>query len=206
MISNYAELQTNVIRWLGRTTDPELPSLVPVFIYLFESVARRRLKSRVGEIRSVNSTIINEYTQLPADFIKPVSVKRIAPTPGPMKLKTDATLSALPQAVGVPELASVSQRSLRLYPVPSGTTIIQLTYTRLPGLGVAAGLEKNWLLDLAPDVYLFGALAQAAEHYEDERKEGWEAKSYALLDDINQSSKASASSDDLEPTVMGNVV
>lgn len=204
MITDYAELQTNVIRWLGRTTDPELPPLVPSFIALFESEARRKLTSRVGEIRSVNSTIVAEYTGLPSDFVKARTVRRVAPNPGPLKLVADSVLAGFPDENGTPTHAAIAQRSLRLWPRPTSTIVVQLTYTRLPGLSVS--VPSNWLLDLAPDAYLYGALARAGEHYGDERAEGWLAKSLVLLQDINDASAPMRSSADLEPVVTGSVV
>lgn len=204
MISTYAELQANIIKWLGRTTDPELPPMVPTFIFLFESIARRRLNSRVGEIRSVNSSIVAEYTQLPTDFIKVVGAKRVSPQPGPLKVVSDAAMSAFGEKTGTPTHVAIGQRSLRLHPVPSTTTIVQLTYTRLPALSVSA--PTNWLLDLSPDVYLFGALAVAAEHYGDDRKQAWEAKSYGLLEDLNMASRPAISAADIQPVVVGGVV
>ena len=204
MISTYAELQANVIKWLGRTTDPELPPMVPTFIFLFESKARRRLKSRVGEIRSVNSTIISEYTELPSDFIKAVSGRRVSPQPGPLKLVSEATIDSFAQANGIPTHFAIGQKSLRLYPVPTTFVQIQLTYTRLPSLTVST--PTNWLLDLAPDAYLYGALADAADHYGDDRLDGWRAKSFDIIDDINKSSRPATSTADLQPTIVGNVV
>lgn len=204
MIGSYDELRSQIAKWLGRTTDPELAANIPNFIDLFEREARQRLTSRVGEVRSVNSTISAEYTALPDDFIRVRAAKRLAPQPGLLQIVPDSTIDAMADEVGVPVLASVAQRSLRLYPVPSSAVSVQLTYTTLPSL--SASVPTNWLLDMDPQAYLYGAMAHAARFLDDERADNFEARAVALLENINLAARPMRSTADLRPMVVGSVV
>lgn len=204
MISSYDELRAQVAKWLGRTTDPDLAANIPTFVQLFESQARQRLTSRVGEVRSVNSSITQEYTALPSDFIRVRSVKRLSPQEGKITLVTDAVIDSFDTEAGLPVRASISQRSLRLHPKPSMTVVVQLTYTTLPAL--SGTNASNWLLDLHPEAYLYGALAHSARYLDDDRADSFEARSFAILDEINKTARPLQSSADLTPTFIGNVV
>ena len=155
-------------------------------------------------MRSVNSTITAEYTALPEDFIRVRAAKRISPEPGMLQLVPDGTIDAMEPDTGIPVLASVAQRSLRLYPAPSSAVSVQLTYTVLPSL--SGTVASNWLLDMDPQAYLYGSMAHAARFLDDDRADNFEARAMGILESINLAARPMRSTADLRPMVIGAVV
>lgn len=99
---------------------------------------------------------------LPGDFLAPRSVRRIG-SPNielrPISMRGENRLSPYDTA-GVARWYSVSGTTLRVTPIEAGTDLLTLTYyEKIPAL--TADNTTNWLLTLAPDVYLYRCLAEA---------------------------------------------
>lgn len=204
-ITSYSELQTAVLNWLGRSSDTEIVSRVPEAVALFEAQARRALKGRVGEVRSANASITAEYTALPSDIVKLRSVRLTGTTPGPVHIVPDEVLNAISDgSAGTPERCSQVGTALRVFPVPSSAVSIEVVYTRLIPLSVAA--PSNWFLDLAPDAYLYGTLGVIGEWLSAEDTDRWAAKALAYIDEVNKAYAIGRSAGDLQPTFIGGRV
>lgn len=201
-ITSYSELQTAVLNWLGRSSDTEIIARVPEAIALFEARARRRLKGRVGEVRSANASISVEYTALPSDIVKLRSVRLTGTAPGPVHIVPDEVLNAISDgSAGNPTRCSQVGTSLRVFPIPSSATPIEIVYTRLAPLSSAA--PTNWLLDLAPDVYLNGTLGVIGGWMSHEQADEFEGKANAYIDEVNKAYAIGRSAGDLQPTFIG---
>ena len=60
-------------------------------------------------------------------------------------------------------------KQFQLIPAQSGSVTGELTYyAKIPALSDAN--TSNWLLDVAPDIYLYGALMEAAPYLDDQEK------------------------------------
>ena len=146
MISDYASLQAAVGNWLNRTGDSNLTARIPEFIQLAEARFRRKLDDVEQEIAST-VTFANGVADLPADF-------------GGLK-GIDGDFGENPveyQIVGD-----------QIETDPAITGQADIIYKKaLPSLSNT--VTTNWLLDMAPDAYLFGALIQAEFYgWNDER-------------------------------------
>jgi hypothetical protein len=204
-ITTYGELQTAVLNFLGRAGDTEIVARVPEAIALFEAKARRRLKSRVGEVRYNNATIASEYTELPSDLVKLRSVRTVGNDQRALQIVPDDVINLADDgASGVPVRCSVVGTALRVNPIPASTITVQIVYTRLTALSGSSA--TNWLLDLAPDVYLTGTLGEIGVWTSDERAELWQAKAQAMLDDLNKAHNIGRSAGHLLPTFFGSTV
>lgn len=204
-ISTYGELQTAVLNFLGRAGDTEISARLPEFVRLFEAKARRSIKSRIGEVRASNATITAEYTTLPTDLVKLRSVRIIGANQGSLQIVPDEVINTIDDGTaGIPERCSQVGTSLRVHPAPASATEVQIVYTRLVGLSDAE--PTNWLLDLAPDIYLTGTLGEAGIWTSDDRAEGWQGKAQAMLDDMNKAHAVGRSAADLRPTFIGSII
>jgi hypothetical protein len=102
--------------------------------------------------------------------------------------------------VGRPAYAALIAGQLCLYPAPTQAWNVELTYyAGIPAL--TATNTSNWLLTSFPDLYLWGALAEAWNYYEDDEQL---QKAAALLKDAidgyNEGSRASEMGFNLSPS------
>lgn len=167
-IVSYSTLVTAIGDWLDRD---DLAARAPTFIQLAEARLNRLLEDPEMEVTST-TTATGDATALPSDFGSMVSVStgdgRLAAT-GPVEFAAyDDTIT------GIPRHYVIRDGAISFWPGNS-TAAIRLVYRRrLPALSEAA--PSNWLLTLAPDVYLYGALVQASAFIvEDDRLELWKS-------------------------------
>lgn len=158
-LSTYTELQAAVADWLDRT---DLTSQIPDFITLAEAEFNRTLF--VPQREEVSSSSASSGTvALPADFWSMRSVY-IDSDPkvflqqmnmGELRTQFSASTTGKPQ-----NFALQSGDEMVLAPSPDDTYTLILNYWQtIPPL---ASNSSNWLLDSHPDIYLYGALLQAA--------------------------------------------
>lgn len=152
MISNYSELVTAVGDWLDRD---DLAARSATFIQLAESRLNRLLDDPNMEV-TLSGAATSDATPLPADFGSMVS---ISTGHGILEAMGSVESAGYPALSGDPRAYAVVNNSLVFAP-RNVTTPYTLVYRRrIPALTEA--IQVNWLLTLAPDVYLYGALLQA---------------------------------------------
>lgn len=180
-ITNYGELQAAIADWLARPGDPTVAAVAPDLIRFAE--ARIAFGSgdsvsplhapplRVRQMETRATVILNaEYVALPADFAEMRELKINAGREQKLTYVTPQHFAetAASQLGGMPRFYTLAAGSLRLGPAPSGSpplTAELLYYARIPPLSDAAPV--NWLLSLSPNIYLFGALAEAGAYIRD---------------------------------------
>jgi hypothetical protein len=167
-IDNYSELVTAVGDWLDRD---DLAAKVPTFIQLAEARLNRLLEDPEMEVTST-TTATGDYTALPSDFGAMVSVST---GDGVLRAAGPVEFAALDHTVtGTPRYYTVVDGSISFAPNNSSAVIRIVYRRRIPAL--TASNTTNWLLTLAPDVYLYGALVQAEAFLaEDDRLELWKS-------------------------------
>ena len=167
-LTTYAELKTSVGDWLNRS---DLTTAIPDFISLAEAQIERNLRTRQMVSRST-ATIDTEYAAVPADFLETKSFKLNTNPVTPLQFETiDSmdTLSVVYSSSGKPRFFSVVGGQFRFIPVPDSSYTGELTYyAKLSKLSTSN--TTNWLLTAAPDVYLYGALMQAAPYLQDDAR------------------------------------
>lgn len=193
MISTYTDLQTAMTEWLARDQDTTLIARLPTFIQFFEGQINRSLFVRQMEQRS--TTTINtgstepEFISLPSDFqsmrrvrLSSVSCKPSLAFKSGVQLEEYRTGSS--NVTGQPAYFSVMGSELELAPTPDQNYTIEMVYRQnIPAL---ASNATNWLLTLAPDLYLYGSLLHSAPYIkEDGRIQVWALGYKSALDDLN---------------------
>ena len=191
-LATRAELITEVQSWLFGRDD--IAAKVPTFIRMFEAKANRILRCRQMEERAYATADIltgaPEFISLPDNFqtMRRVRMPEEALT-RTLKFAVPSQLDALREqnnAAGTPEFFTVFGTQLELYPTPNAATVLEMIYRRtLPPLVEAT--DTNWLLDSAPDLYLYGTLMEAAPYlHEDERIPTWASGVQGGFADLNK--------------------
>jgi hypothetical protein len=193
-LTTYNELKSSVADWLNRT---DLTAVVPDFISLAEAQIERTLRTRQMIVRATAS-IDTEYSAVPADFLETKSIKL---NTSPVTALAFESIDALDQlkatayiAAGKPQYFGIVGGQIRVLPVPDSTYTAELTYyAKLTKL--SSTVTTNWLLAQAPDVYLYGALMQAAPYLKDDaRITVWSSIYMKGLEDLQVADDRSATS------------
>jgi hypothetical protein len=152
-LANYTDLVAAINGWLNRS---DMNAIAPDLIALAEAEFNRVLRCPEMEVRST-STFTGEALALPADFIgfRSMSADNCKFTPA----SADDLFNLPTSYTGNPKYVAISDGQFFFRPVPSSATVQIVYYQKIPALTVAN--PTNWLIAKYPDLYLFGALAQA---------------------------------------------
>ena len=193
MISTYSDLQTAVTEYLARDQDATLIARIPTFIQLAEAKFNRLLYVRQMEQRSTalvdTGSSEPEFISLPSDF---QSMRRIRLSGVEGKPRLDFLSGAAmdemryngQDVTGQPRYFTIFGTEIELYPTPDDAYTIEMIYRQnVPDL---ASNSTNWLLTLAPDLYLYATLMETAPYIkEDARLQTWGAGFQTALDGLN---------------------
>jgi hypothetical protein len=176
----YPQLQSAIADWLERG---DLATRIPAFIALAEAQMNRTLRVRRMVARA-SATVDGAFSATPADFLEAISLTASDGSRS-WDLEPAAPEVALRQAAGevtgVPRSWALVGTEFRYMPAPAAPLTAELTYyARIPALTESS--PSNWVLADHPDVYLFGALKEAAPFLRDmEMASLFEAKQQAAL-------------------------
>lgn len=168
MATTYAELQTEVADFLNRD---DLTAVIPTFIQLAEANLNRAVKHWRQEQRS-EALIDDRFLTLPADWLQTIRVTVDEAGYGPLQLISRDDMHAMRQrnldTAGTPCYYAHVAGELELYPTPASEVSITLLYQQqIPDL---ATNSTNWLLDIAPDLYLYATLLETAIYLRDDSR------------------------------------
>jgi len=176
VLETYAELQQIIEDYLEQE---DVSGKIPTFIRLAESRFDRELSVRWMET-IFEGDIDQQEVPLPVDFLELRSLYLTSHSPWllakprPQHLFFSSSVSSLS---GIPRLYTIIGSSLFFAPDPTGvdagTYPFQMYYRQMvPKL--STNNPTNWLLDLAPDVYLYASLLEAQPYLiDDERLQVW---------------------------------
>lgn len=200
-ITDTTSLLAAVVEYLARDQDVTLIARAPTFIQLFEAKVNRTLFTRQMETRSQavtdpGVTSEPEFIALPTDF-QTMRRIRLSSEIGKPSLQflsgtqMDEMRTSGADVSGIPRYFSIFGNEIELLPTPAAATTLEMIYRQnLPSLNANS---TNWLLALAPDAYLFGALMEAAPYIkQDGRIQVWAAAVQSALIDLNSLGSASA--------------
>jgi len=192
-ITDYASLQAAIIEYLARDQDTTLIARIPSFVQLTEAKFNRLLFVRQMESRATALTdplsSEPEFIALPADFqsMRRVRLASVTGKPGLEFMSTtqmDEYRRGISNVASQPRYFTVFGNEIELAPTPDAAYTVEMVYRQVVPPLASAG--TNWLLTLAPDLYLYGALMEAAPYLkEDERIATWGAGLSAALGDLN---------------------
>jgi hypothetical protein len=176
-IGTYSELQTAVAGWLHRS---DMTARIPEFIALAESKINRRLRVPGMEATLSATTITDGVIPLPDAFASVKTLWIEGFEREPLKAQTLEYITAR-ASLWIAKHYTRQGASLRFDGVGD---VAGVYYERVPTLSDAA--PENWLLSESPDLYLFGALGEAALHIKDEQRGAlWQQRFEVLIDELN---------------------
>ena len=184
-LTDYAGLQLAILDYLNRD---DLTAQVPGFIALAESQITRRVRAKtIRETVSLDA----DHIELPEELAELRSLHLKTGTfghDGPMAILTPHGLAARRtrfSSTGIPRYAAIIGDELHVVPTPEDPIDLEITYyEKLVPLSEEA--DTNSTLLESPDVYLFGALKEAAPFLEhDERAVIWGAKFESAVEELN---------------------
>jgi len=166
LITNYATLQSTIADYLNRA---DLTSQIQTFIQFAEADLNTRLRDRSMIVRA-EATSNQEYVQLPADWLEAINLQ-IVDGQSPLRYITldESDIVNASKAFTQPRFFSLMNGAIELVPPPAVNIDIEMIYYgKIPALSDA--VATNWLLNKAPDVYLYGALTHAAPFLMDDQR------------------------------------
>lgn len=197
---SYERIVSAIKDWINRT---DLDSVIPHFISLAESRMSRTLRVPSMERRVILNTS-NGIAYIPTDLLEVKSMYYIGGSKRQPLERTNLSrinqiIQDTNEVIGEPKFFSRTDNQFAFAPkvadgelnpvdgqgnpIPS-TAIIELEYYQtIPSLiqgsptATADPEGSNWILDMAPECYLFGALHEASIYIKDlERAQYWKSK------------------------------
>lgn len=193
-ITDFSSLKDAAIEYLAREGDTTLIARIPTFIQLFEAKMNRMLFVPQMEKRSTTTVDTGsaepEFITLPTDFqtMRTVRLGGVAGKPR-LSFMTATQLEdyrySTDNIPGQPIHYSIFGNELELGPTPNEAYTIEMIYRANIG-PLSDSNTSNWLLLLAPDLYLYGALLESAPYIkEDARIQTWSAGVSVALEALN---------------------
>jgi hypothetical protein len=187
-ITTYSELKSSVADWLNRD---DLTSVIPDFITLSEAQYNRSIRHRNMIVRS-RASIDARYSATPPDWIQTVQLILLTNPVQPLNFITNEEINkrrAASSAVGRPNSFTHVGTEIAVYPAPDSTYEGELVYYgKIPALSDSN--TTNWLLDLSPDIYLYGSLIQATPYLRDDERLPMISSLYQrMIEDMNISNE-----------------
>jgi nitroreductase len=175
-ISTYSELQTAVASWANRS---DLTALIPDFITLAEERMNRALRVKEMETALSETAISDAAVAVPANTVGVKTLWIVGYEDSPLVSRTyDQLLSQ--GTDGTP--TGWAWQGDNFYFDGSGS-VEGVLYRNIPAL--STDNTTNWLLTKHPSLYLAGALVEAFEYIEDERRRNrWNERFLATVDSI----------------------
>jgi hypothetical protein len=180
-ISTYSGLCAAIADFLNRQ---DLTAQIPAFISMAESAinADDRFRVMPGIVRSQATLDGNQadrwgqyFLPLPCDYIAMSNIRLLElPPPSRLEMVTQTQLDDLRQTVAqgtAPRYYAVAGNTMEILPAPavgSEYTMQMVYYGKLPAL--SATTPSNWLLNMNPNVYLYGALIHSAPYLKDDER------------------------------------
>jgi hypothetical protein len=192
-ITDYTSLQTAVVEYLARDQDTTIIARVPSFIQMTEAKLNRMLFVRQMEQRSSAAVTAggtdSEFILLPSDFqsMRRVRISSVTGKPS-LEFKSGTQMDefrfSTADVTGQPKYFTILGSEMELAPTPASDITLEMIYRQtIPAL---VSNSTNWLLTMAPDLYLYGALLESAPYIkEDGRIQTWGTGFQSALDGIN---------------------
>jgi hypothetical protein len=184
-LTNYTELQAAVANWMHRSN---LTGDVPDFITLAENRIRALLDSRLQKaVVPIDTTAGVEYMSLPSDLLHVKSLSIPTVNPRLDYMAPDVFNQNFGMGVaGAPRCYTIIGDLLYLGPTPDAVYTIMATLSS-EFAPLSASSTTNTLLAKWPNVYLWGALVEAAKFCKDmEMRAQFDADFLTAMDGVNR--------------------
>ena len=183
-LDTFADLKATIADYLNRD---DLTAVIPSFITIAEAKFNRKLRTR-QMVKRANGQIETAFFAYPSDWLQAKEFQLNTNPIVRLQFVTEAYGDELKSnryvSTGQPVYYTITGTQLEFIPTPDSTYSAELTYyAKIPALSDSN--TSNWLLAYAPDLYLYGALLEAAPYLkDDERLAVWSQMYINSLGDI----------------------
>ncbi len=188
-ITTYDELKTAIANWLART---DLTTEIDDFIDIAEAEFNRKLRiSDMESTTTLTTTTTSSLLSLPSDLKQIKTLEHTGGNPLRIEQVTQQflinTSNGSASTSGRPNAYSLYPGNrIQLAPQPDSALTLTLSYfQQIPAL--SSGSTTNWLLQRAPDAYLYTSLAAAVGFIQDTSKlQLWKSLGAGAIDEIKK--------------------
>ena len=168
-ITNYTQLKSTIAEFLDRD---DLTSIIPTFISLAEAQMSREIR-HYRMVQRSRAQIDSRYTAIPADWVETIRFNLTEGNTYRINLTSIADMLQLREErgneAGTPTHYAHIGASIEVFPNPDAVYEAELMYyEKIPALSDSNA--SNWLLGIAPDAYLYGALVQSSPYLKDDAR------------------------------------
>jgi len=188
-IANYSQLKTAVADFLNRD---DLTSVIPTFIALAEKQMQKEIRHH-RMMRRSEGQIDSRYSPLPPTWLETIRLHVSGIESYRLELTSlDDMLQLREENGGVtgrPTHYAHFGENIEIFPTPDGAYDIELMYyEKIPALSDSN--TSNWLLEVSPEAYLYGALVHSAPYLKDDaRVQVWGGLYAGAMDAVNRESE-----------------
>ena len=187
-LATYDDIKASIADFLNRD---DLTSVIPDFITMAEADMDRKIRHWRMEKRALVS-LDDQYSRVPSDWLN--SIRFYLTEGNTFELRQTSHADMINRrmnaanASGRPQYYTMSDGAFEIFPTPDTTYAAELLYFgRTPAL--SASNASNWVLEYAPDVYLYGSLLHSAPYLADDaRTQVWASLYQTAIDNVNMSS------------------
>lgn len=184
LITNKAELEAKVAKWLVRS---DLGDIIPDFIATAERRIFRELRTPANErtvYKDRRGSDGDEWL-IPEHFLE---LKKLIVNGQALERITDTEYYALPEQSGQPRYFFRYANKFKVWPAPDADYRWVLNFWT--DFELTDAEPTNTVLQMAPDLYLYGALIEGEDYLMNtERVKLWAAKFDAALAQLNTMAK-----------------
>lgn len=162
-------------------------TLKGTFVSICEAKIRRSVRVEPMVTTDESFSVSSSSTALPTRFISMRSVSLNVANDREMDYLPPARLRSAPiwDSTGNPSAYTIEGQNLIVAPAPSAAVTLHVVYYAMFA-SLSSPTDTNWLLTNAYDVYLYGALEEAARWALDQsRAMEYKAEFLARVDDVN---------------------
>ena len=155
--NNYEALKTSIANWADRD---DMVTFIPDFVALCEARFNRELRLRSMEQKWEADTIGGQANYaLPPRFLQMREFRLNTNPTVSLRYVSPEIYEAWNLGSGEPSFYTIIANEIRLGPIPAGVYNIEMLYwAKFPNLD--GSTTSNWMLQNAPDVYLYGSLME----------------------------------------------
>lgn len=180
--TSYDELKKSIANWSDRD---DMSSFIPDFIALTEARFNRELRLRSMEQKDYAFTVGGQANYaLPSNYLQMREFRLNTEPTKSLQYVSPEIYEAWNLGQGEPSFYTIIANEIRLGPRPSGQYEMEMLFWRkFPNL--SGTMASNWMLQNAPDVYLYGSLMEMEPFIQNDARIGvWAAGYSKAISDI----------------------
>ena len=180
--TSYDELKKSIANWSDRD---DMGSFIPDFIALTEARFNRELRLRSMEQKDYAFTVGGQANYvLPSNYLQMREFRLNTEPTKSLQYVSPEIYEAWNLGQGEPSFYTIIANEIRLGPMPSGRYEMEMLFWRkFPNL--SGTMASNWMLQNAPDVYLYGSLMEMEPFIQNDARIGvWAAGYSKAISDI----------------------